>query len=73
MSQSKLNVSVDLDELYGWEDDSLLQIIQEEVKEQIKKTIRTELKTDKRIRKLIDRAKNDVVSRLENSLELTES
>ena len=49
----KLDVKLDLDDLFGWEDDSVGTIIKDELKSVIRKEISSALKNDSKLKQLI--------------------
>ena len=49
----KLDVKIDLDNLFGWEDNSVSTIILEELKSAIRKEIANSIKNDPKLKQLI--------------------
>ena len=49
----KLNVEIDLDDLFSWQDESVATIIKEELKTMIRKEIANGIKNDPKLKALV--------------------
>jgi len=64
----KLNLEVDLDELYGYDGDSITSVIADEIVEQVKRKVRAEMKKDPAVERTIKAMKDAAMKKFMEDL-----
>ena len=60
----KFNMEIDLDDLRGWDGDSITTVIAEEIKAQLKAKVKREMKADKKVAALVQKMKAAAIAKL---------